>query len=392
MSNWEEQIRGDILSAKPYSPQPNWDKMSGLLESAASQQKRRRWLIAACFGGMLLLGAGLWTVPQQQLDRAYAFDLRSMPGSMAPAPMQEDFSVPASPAKLDHTPALPHSPLTAPAVIEERMATVETPLQPIAPQFTTTTPDLSTTTLLSKLPTQDYYLAAAAPQELPATVTTVVEGRKPRWSFGVRTNILSASSTKTVSPNGDILIEEGYGVQPGAYAEVACMFPNGLEVGASAGGHSVWQPIRQELSEEGGTFSDVWGRAFGGLLQARKYFLPSQRIQPFVTAQAGAERQNLNYTEFTYQQSIQTGTDPHNFWKYRKDLPETAIITSTKATRSAIMSAAGAGLQFRLNENLGVFASSQAHYQWITGQTTTADFASASGLFWEHSLGLRVSM
>lgn len=392
MSNWEEQIRGDILSARPYSPQPNWDKMSGLIETAASQQKRRRWLLAACFGGLMLLGAGLWTVPQHQLDRAYAFDLRQTPGSSVTPVIEQSPS--SAPIIDEKAPAIQRfMPAESPVVMEERMATVQTPIQPVSPVFTnTTTTDLSNTTLLSKLPEQIVTLAAASPASAPVSVETIPPTAKPRWSFGVRTSILSPSATKTVSPNGDIIIEEGYGSQPGAWAEVACLLPNGFEVGMSVGGHSVWQPIQQELGSDGGTFSDVWGRAFGGLLQARKYFLPGQRVQPFLTAQAGASRQNLTYTEFTYQEPIQTGGDPHNFWKFRKDLPETAIITSTDATRSVIASAAGAGLQFQLSDKLGLFASSQANYQWITGQKTTADFASASGLYWEHSVGLRFSM
>lgn len=391
MSNWEEQVRGDILSARPYSPQPNWDKMSGLLETAASQQKRRRWLIAACIGGLLLLGAGLWTVPQHHLDRAYAFDMRQSPGSSI-TPVIEQGSA-SSPTIEKSKPAVQQFMAVPPPVMEERMATVQTPIQPVSPVFThTPTTDLSNTTLLSKLPEQVVTLATASPTSAPVSMETFPSETKPRWSFGIRTSILSPSATKTVSPNGDIIIEEGYGTQPGAWAEVACLLPNGFEVGVAAGGHSVWQPIQQEISSDGGTFSDVWGRAFGGLVQARKYFLQGKRVQPFFTAQTGAVRQNLTYTEFTYQQSSQTGTDPHNFWKFRKDLPETAIITSTTATRSVLASAAGAGLQFQLSEKLGLFASSQANYQWITGQKTTADFASASGLYWEHSVGLRFSM
>lgn len=391
MSNWEEQVRGDILSARPYSPQPNWEKMSGLIETAASQQKRRRWLIAACIGGLLLMGAGLWTVPQHQLDRAYAFDMRQTPAS-AITPVI-DHSSGASPGIDEKVPAAQRFMAVPPPVMEERMATVQTPIQPVSPVFThTPTTDLSNTTLLSRLPEQVVTLATATPSSAPVSVETFPSETKPRWSFGIRTSILSPSAKKTVSPNGDIIIEEGYGSQPGAWAEVACLLPNGFEVGLSAGGHSVWQPIQQEISSDGGTFSDVWGRAFGGLVQARKYFLPGQRVQPFLTAQTGAARHNLTYTEFAYEQSSQTGTDPHNFWKFRKDLPETAIITSTTATRSVLASAAGAGLQFQLSEKLGLFASSQANYQWITGQKTTADFASASGLYWEHSVGLRVSM
>lgn len=391
MSNWEEQIRGDILSAQPYSPQPNWDKMSGLIETAASQQKRRRWLLAACLGGLMLLGAGLWTVPQHKLDRAYAFDMRQTPGSSGTPVVEQTPS--SSPTVNEKAPPIQRI-MATPQVMEERMATVQTPIQPVTPVFTnTTTTDLSNTTLLSKLPEQLIPLTAASPVAAAVSVETLPSSPlKPRWSFGIRTSILSPSATKTVSPNGDIIIEEGYGTQPGAWAEVACMLPNGFEVGVAAGGHSVWQPIQQEISSDGGTFSDVWGRAFGGLIQARKYFLPGQRVQPFLTTQAGATRQNLNYTEFTYQESSQTGNDPHNFWKFRKDLPENAIITSTTATRSVIASAAGAGLQFQLSDKLGLFASSQANYQWITGQKTTADFASASGLFWEHSVGLRFSM
>lgn len=391
MSNWEEQIQGDILSARPYSAQPNWDKMSGLLETAASQQKRRRWLIAACFGGLMLMGAGLWTVPQHQLDRAYAFDLRQTPGSSVTPVIEHSPS--SAPLIDEKAPAIQRfMPAESPVVMEERMATVQTPIQPIAPIFTTPTPDLSNTTLLSKLPSQFVALSTASPEAMPVTLATVTAGQKLRWSFGIRTSILSPSATKTVSPNGDIIIEEGYGAQPGAWAEVACMLPNGFEVGAAVGGHSVWQPIQQEFGADGGTFSDVWGRAFGGLIQARKYFLPGQRVQPFLTAQAGAERQDLTYTEFTYQEPIQTNSDPHSLRKFRKDLPQNAIITSTTATRSVIASAAGAGLQFQLSDKIGLFASSQANYQWISGQQTTADFASVSGLFWEHSVGLRFSM
>ncbi|MDP5168646.1 MAG: hypothetical protein NWR72_00250, partial [Bacteroidia bacterium] len=86
MSNWEEHIRAEILLGKARSPQPNWEKMAGILDANADRNRRRRlWLLAACFGGLLLLGAGFLAAPQRDLIRQYAFKMRAAE-SGSPAP------------------------------------------------------------------------------------------------------------------------------------------------------------------------------------------------------------------------------------------------------------------------------------------------------------------
>ncbi|MEL6653528.1 MAG: hypothetical protein AAFQ87_22260, partial [Bacteroidota bacterium] len=61
MGSWESDIRKKALSARPFEPKANWDRMEGMLEAKPAEVKplfwsgKQYWLIAAAL--LMLFGA-----------------------------------------------------------------------------------------------------------------------------------------------------------------------------------------------------------------------------------------------------------------------------------------------------------------------------------------------
>ncbi len=397
MSDWEQYIRGEILAKRPANgSSPNWEKMSGMLDLSATQQRRRRWLIAACLGGLLLLGVGLFTIPQQTLHRRYAVAIRpAAPECPAEQHGKAPVSLPQDQSGGGSAPVpnvITYAPSTPVAAAQPLLAT---DYLPEIQKRGSKRPEDQALHAMTAIPT----VTRADRMSLSPVDSRIVETRimsppnrgKIQWELGLRGAASDFAMSRTVSEDGIITTETGYGSQPGGWLELACAIPGGWEVGGMIGGHSVWQPIEQQDGQAGDTFSDIWGRAFGGLIQVRKYFFRGKRIQPFLQAQSGMARQQLTHTDFSLDElGISPGNDPRTIWKFRKDLPASAVITSTRVARSVGFTTAGLGLHIQINDYLGLYASTQASYQWALHQPILLENIAGEGLYVEHALGLRV--
>ncbi len=417
MSNWEEKIREQLLASKPIQPDPNWDKMAGMLDRAANARAKNYRYLAACISALVLIGSGLGVayVGAQRLDlpRQYAFQLLSadvdaqsessstsagaLP-SVFPQLMEMDRAMSSSSQRSLTSQTLfskvKSDENSREVAAEEIIGEVDSNTQiQEPPQQILNGPD--TRASLQKVAIDMGHSDDTLSTEPPASLRFVQEPTRKvlAWQIGLRGHSLVPIISLSPVQAGDMIVEVGYGAQPGIWVDLSCLAPGGWEWGAGIGGGMVWYPVSPRDIENTSLLADVWGKAFGGFLQGRKYFLPKQtRLRPFALAQLGMLRQQLTVTEFEYQ--INTIEDPHSIWRYRKTLPESAIVTTQSRKRSVLAASGGLGLQVRLNQNLGVYVSSQLQRQIDLQSPISQDVHLASGpnLFWEHSLGLRLSL
>ncbi len=399
MSSWKEQIRREMQPPASYRPQPDWGRMAAMLDDAALARRRRWvWLLVACLGGLSLLGAGLAGWAGKSLPRQYAFFLRqgatpvqnSSPVSGDEG--QSSINIPELPAK-----ARPSAPVKSAAVVAPQAPTLLSHHAASGNHASETLVSSNTTSLSkSALPVNAFSQINTATSLSPCLNPSAVIAEIPappsrqlrRWSVSLRGQLLEPLASGVTNAEGQIVFEEGYGSQPGGSLGLHYVLGRGWELQAGLGMQAVWYPIsKNSLSPD--QYADIWGKALGLSVGARKDLLSFDRLHVFASAMAGFQQQEVDLTTFTYLPA-DNSSDPHQLWKFRKDLPASAVVTMEEARRQVATGSAGIGLRWNLTGRLAIFAQSQVHRQLVVSETNNVALQQQPGWMLDHGAGIQV--